>query len=245
MKNIAIITARGNNKSIKNKNLITLGGKTLLGWQITAALNSKLISSVYISTDCKLIIEEALKYNIKIINRPKELSKDDTNHGDVIVHAAKQVAKDLNFNPDIITILLGNTIYNDSVDIDNSIQMLIDDKDATSSMTVWLAQDDHPYRAMRINKSGYLTSFQARENIDTNRQSYPNVYYYDQGPWSVRFSTLMGSTRNSNAPACWWWMGDKCIPIIREWITGRDIHGPLDILMSDCWLNQKIHNKTE
>lgn len=146
-------------------------------------------------------------------------------------------------NIDTITILLGNTVFNRGIDIDNNISTLMNNPDASSTMTVWQAQDDHPYRAMTINQKGYLQSWmnpKAHAFVDTNRQSYPNVFYYDQGPWTVRYEVLIKSEKNSPSPACWWWMGENCIPIIRKWITGKDVHDSLDVEIAKSFVKDNL-----
>lgn len=242
MKNIVLLTAKGGNTSIKNKNLIEIEGKTFLGWQITAAKEAKFVDEVFVSTECSLIKEEALKYQVKIIDRPKELAQAFTNHGDAIIHGAKEAQKILNDDIGIVTILLGNTAYNRAEDIDSTIAVLNENQNATSCMTVWKAQDDHPYRAMKINEDGYLEGFLNLKGVDTNRQSYPDIYFYDQGPWSVRFDVLMQCKRDVTGPACWWWMGNNCVPVVRNWVTGKDVHGQLDIEFTRYWLKNKLWN---
>lgn len=240
MKNIVLLTAKGGNTSIKNKNLIEVEGKSFLGWQLSAAKEAKLIDEVFVSTECPLIKEEALKYGVKIIDRPQDLAQAFTNHGDAILHGVKEAQKILDCPIGIVTILLGNTAYNRAEDIDKTIQVLNENKEADSCMTVWKAQDDHPYRAMKINENGYLEGYLDLKNADTNRQSYPDIYFYDQGPWSVRYETLIHSQRGVTGPACWWWMGNNCIPLIRNWVTGKDIHSQLDIEMTKAWLKGKL-----
>ncbi len=243
MKNIVLITAKGGNTSIQNKNLIEIEGKTFLGWQLTAAKEAKFVDEIFVSTECPLIKEEALKYGAKIIDRPKDLAQAFTNHGDAILHGAKEAKRILNEEIGIVTILLGNTAYNRGEDIDKTIEVLNNNKEATSCMTVWKAQDDHPYRAMQINNNGYLEGYLDLKNADTNRQSYPDIYFYDQGPWSVRYSVLVNCERGKTGPACWWWMGDNCIPIIRNWVTGKDVHSQLDIEMTRNWLKNRLWEK--
>lgn len=240
MKNIVLITAKGGNTSIKNKNLIEIEGKTFLGWQLTAAKEAKFIDEIFVSTECPMIKKEALKYGAKIIDRPKHLAQAMTNHGDAIKQGAIEAEKILGEEIGIVTILLGNTAYNRGEDIDKTIEVLNNNKESSSCMTVWQAQDDHPYRAMTINNNGYLESFLKLNSIDTNRQSYPDVFYYDQGPWSVRYSVLMNSKKGETGPACWWWMGNNCIPIIRPWVTGKDIHTQFDVEITREWLKNKL-----
>ena len=229
MKNIVLITAKGSNSTLKNKNLIEIEGKTFLGWQLTAAREAKYIDDIFVSTECPMIKEEAIKYSAKIIDRPQDLAQAMTNHGDAILHGAKKAQEMLDEEIGIVTILLGNTAYNRGEDIDKTIEILNNNKEADSCMTVWQAQDDHPYRAMTINTDGYLEGFLKLNTTDTNRQSYPEVYFYDQGPWSVRYTSLMNSKRGETGPACWWWMGNNCVPLVRNWVTGKDVHTQLDV----------------
>lgn len=240
MKNIVLITAKGGNTSIKNKNLIEIEGKTFLGWQLSAAMEAHFVDEIFVSTECPLIKKEAQKYGAQIIDRPADLAQAFTNHGDAIVHGAQAAQNILGEKINIVTILLGNTAYNKGIDIDKTIKILNENQNADSCMTVWQAQDDHPYRAMKINKNGYLEGYLDLKNADTNRQSYPDIYFYDQGPWSVRYDVLMSAKRGITGPACWWWMGNNCIPVIRNWVTGKDIHTQLDVEMTKNWLRNEL-----
>lgn len=244
MTHIAIITAKGSNQSIPNKNLLKIGSRTFLAHQIIAAQSAKEISDVFVSTEDELIKKESIKYEARIIQRPDILAQPHSNHGDTILHAYF-AAKEIYPQIDTLTILLGNTIAARGEDIDANIALLREDTQATSAMTVWHAQDDHPYRAMQINDAGYLASFQQNEAghfaPSTNRQSYPPVFFYDQGPWTVRGSVLEDAARGKrDGPACWWWMGNKCIPVVRNWVTGRDVHSQLDVAFSEYFLEKNL-----
>ena len=77
MKNIAIIPARGGSKRLPNKNSLLLDGIPLIAHSIIYALNNNtIIDAVFVSTDDEKIKEIALKYGVKVIDRPKELSGD-------------------------------------------------------------------------------------------------------------------------------------------------------------------------
>lgn len=238
MKNVIIITAKGSNLSIRDKHLIEIAGKPLITYPIDAAKNSMVADDVFITTEDARIKAIAIENSIKVIDRPEGLARPDTNHGDVILHAANFVKDVYHSDLAIVTILLGNTVMIDGDIIDKTIETLIYKPELDSSMTVWKAQDDHPYRAMIINKDGNLESFLKDINPDTNRQSYPEVYYYDQGPWSVRYETLIKSLEKKEGPGPWWWMGKKCLPIETLWITGKDLHSKLDVWISEKWVER-------
>ena len=72
---LAVIPARSGSKSIKNKNLIKVNGRSLINIAISKAVKSKLFSKVLISTDSQKYADEAIKSGGEILElRPKNLS---------------------------------------------------------------------------------------------------------------------------------------------------------------------------
>lgn len=230
--NAAIVTARAGSKSILNKNVMQLStGKPLIYYPITAALEAKTIDKVFVSTDGAEIAQAAVDCGAEVIERPDELGGDHVNHGVVIRHAVDWVDERCE-NLENIVLLLGNTVMVDAPLIDQCIGLLDDDPSLDSSMTIWEAADDHPYRAMEI-KDGLLASWDGKPSgISTERQSYPTIYYYDQGVWAFRKECV----RREGSLSPWWWMGDRCRPVVRTWVTGRDIHSHFDVLVSEAYL---------
>jgi hypothetical protein len=132
-----------------------------------------------------------------------------------------------------VVLLLGNTVYIDGPILDKCLQKLDDEKELDSCMTVWEAQDDHPLRAMEITEEGLLRPYGGVDrNVSTERQSYKKAYYYDQGVWAFRKYTV----QSQDGPNPWWWMGKNSAPVLRTWVTGRDIHTYFDVGISEWWL---------
>jgi CMP-N-acetylneuraminic acid synthetase len=236
MVNHVLITAKGSNSTLKNKNLICIAGKPSFLHAVDAAKDSGVIKNIFVSSDSKEILNLAEQNGCIPLLRPAALCEPDTNHGDVIVHEYKRIRKDYAF--DNLTILIGNTAMVFPEDIKVSIELLSKYPEATSSMSVWEAQDDHPLRAM-VDVNGYLRSYSEGQTIDTNRQSYRTVYYYDQGPWTVRARTLKYASSQNTKTGPWWWMGDKCKYFVRPWVTGRDTHSMLDVYLAEAFLDIK------
>ena len=91
-KTIAIIPARGNSKRLPGKNLLYLGGKTLLEHSIDFALaNTGIIDRVVVSTDSIDIKRVALAAKIEVIDRPAELATDTTSTIDVLKHVQETI----------------------------------------------------------------------------------------------------------------------------------------------------------
>jgi len=230
--NASIITARAGSKSIMDKNVYQVMGRPLVSYPIQASLDARLVGRVYISTDGEAIAEVGCRMGCEIILRPEELRGDHVNHGDVIKHAVETVDS---WEPglDNIVLLIGNTVMVDGQLIDEALGILQSHTGIDSVMTVWEAADDHPLRALEI-VDGLVQSYgdQKRE-VSTERQSYPKAYYYDQGIWAFRKECV----QRHDGPNPWWWMGQRCMPIVRNWVTGRDIHTLLDISIAEWWLS--------
>jgi CMP-N-acetylneuraminic acid synthetase len=229
--NVAIVTARAGSKSIIDKNVLPLLGQPMVQYPIRAAQAAKRISQVWVSTDGDRIAEASRAAGAQIIPRPDELGGDSVNHGVVIKHAVEYVDERV---PDLhnVVLLLGNTVYIDGEIIDKALEILDERRDLDSVMTVWEAADDHPYRALQINHDGLVETFGGPRTVSTERQSYPKAYYYDQGVWAFRKRTV----QTQDGPNPWWWMGKRVHPIVRPWVTGRDIHGLIDVFFSEQWV---------
>jgi N-acylneuraminate cytidylyltransferase len=229
--NVAIVTARAGSKSILNKNVMPLAGRPMVQYPILAAQAARRIHDVYVSTDGQAIAEASREIGAKIIPRPDELGGDSVNHGIVIRHAVEHVDR---LVPDLenVVLLLGNTVMIDGDIIDKALALLDERRDIDSVMTVWEAADDHPYRALQIGGDGLVTPFGGPRQVSTERQSYPKAYYYDQGVWAFRKQTVQAQ----DGPNPWWWMGKRVLPIVRPWVTGRDIHGLIDVYFSQWWV---------
>jgi len=122
MKNIvAIIPARGGSKGIKKKNLLNFCGKPLLVWSIEQALKAKRVSSVWVSSDLKEILDVAIKSDAKIIKRPKSLSIDTSTAEATWLHALKIIESETG-TVDLVVGLQPTSPLRESSDIDKAIK---------------------------------------------------------------------------------------------------------------------------
>lgn len=228
--NVVIITAKGNNTSIADKNLIPIEGKPFVAYPIMAGRDAKRIDHVYITTNCEKIAAVGREYGCRIIMRPPHLCTTESHHGETITHAINEVKKEIP-NLGTVTILLGNTVMVDAALVDLSVEILEKNPELDSSMSIWLAQDDHPYRALALNKDGLIESY-LNKKCGTSRQEYPTIYFYDQGVWTLNHEVAA----KGEGPEPWTWMGKNVFPILRNWVTGKDVHTDLDVAVSDWWI---------
>ena len=83
---LAIIPARGGSRRLPRKNVRLLCGKPLIAYTIEAALSSKLIDRVVVSTEDEEIAEVSKKYGAEVLERPEELARDDSPTIDAVMH---------------------------------------------------------------------------------------------------------------------------------------------------------------
>jgi CMP-N,N'-diacetyllegionaminic acid synthase len=83
---IALVPARGGSKSIKLKNLKKIKNISLIGHVAKFIQKSKIFDLSLVSTDNNKIAKEALKFNLKVLKRPNEISGDFVSDYKVLHH---------------------------------------------------------------------------------------------------------------------------------------------------------------
>ncbi|MFH1623367.1 MAG: acylneuraminate cytidylyltransferase family protein, partial [Candidatus Aenigmatarchaeota archaeon] len=99
-----IIPARGGSKRLPDKNILPLAGKPMIAWTIEAALKSRLLTKVCVSTDDANIAAVARQSGALVVDRPAELATDDA----PIEAALRHAVKTLGGKPEIIVWLHAN-----------------------------------------------------------------------------------------------------------------------------------------
>lgn len=93
---VATICARGGSKGLPGKNLLKLGGLTLVARAVEQAKKSSLFDVIIVSSDSDEIIKEALIHGAThFINRPEYLSGDDVSKPKTIAHAVASTILEL------------------------------------------------------------------------------------------------------------------------------------------------------
>jgi N-acylneuraminate cytidylyltransferase len=94
MKYICIIPARGGSKGIPGKNIKMIAGKPLIAWTIEAALTSKYLSKIIVSTDDLEIARIARQHGAEVpFLRPPSLATDTTPTEPALIHVIEELKK--------------------------------------------------------------------------------------------------------------------------------------------------------
>tara|TARA_R110001632_G_scaffold28927_2_gene76999 strand:+ start:22349 stop:23029 length:681 start_codon:yes stop_codon:yes gene_type:complete len=173
MKVLAIIPARGGSKGILKKNLIDVAGKPLIAWTIEAALNSKYIDTIVITSDNKEILKFSSSYE-KVINieRPTSLAEDSSPTEPVISHVLETIKNASNY--DYLILLQPTSPLRTSEDIDAAID-LISSSAATSLISV-TQLNHHPLKSFIKDEKGYLKGVVNNEYPFMPRQELPEAF---------------------------------------------------------------------
>ena len=126
---IALILARGGSKKVPKKNIKLLGGKPMICHIIEAALKSKKISKVYVSSDCLEILEISKNSGAFIIKRPKEIADDLSTDIESFIHALKFIE-----NVEELIHLRVTTPLIESDVLDSAIDFYLQNKENCTSM---------------------------------------------------------------------------------------------------------------
>lgn len=125
---LAIIPARGGSKGVPRKNIKLLAGKPLIAYTIDAALKSKYLDRVIVSTDDDEIAMISKKYKANVVKRPEKLAMDNTPMQPVLEHIIGYLKKSENYKSDIIVLLQPTSPLRTSQHIDEAINKLLNEK---------------------------------------------------------------------------------------------------------------------
>jgi len=144
MKIVSVILARGGSKGIPKKNIIPINGKPLISYTINASTNSS-IKQTWVSTDCEEIKLVSKGLGANIINRPSEISGDNSKSEEALLNFAEWV------DFDVVVFIQPTSPLLESDDIDGAIKMMIDknlDSVFSAYKEHWIprwSQDMYPY----------------------------------------------------------------------------------------------------
>lgn len=166
---LAVITARGGSKRLPRKNILSLGGRPLISWSITAGLSSLYIDKLIVSSDDNEILDISKKYNCDTIKRPKHLASDSATSFDVIKHTVENTKK-----YDYIVLLQPTSPLRTSKHIDEAIKLLISKK---ADAVISVCEMDHsPLWSNTLSKDLSMDGFLRDEVLNKRSQDLEKYF---------------------------------------------------------------------
>ncbi len=173
---LGIIPARGGSKGIPKKNLRKVSGIPLIEYTIKGAKKSKKINKLIVSTDSPEIIKLAKKLHVEPpFRRPAKYATDSSSPFEVINHTLGFLEKNEHYSPDIVIILQPTSPLRNYLNIDKSIELLINSK--SSSVIGVFPMKQNPFMALILNKNKFLTPYKKEFKKFSQRQKLTSFFY--------------------------------------------------------------------
>lgn len=182
---LAIIPARGGSKGLPRKNVLPVADKPMIAWTITAALQSRYIDSLILSSEDAEIIEVARQWGCAVpFVRPAELAQDTSSTMDVVLHAMQQVTPH-----DFVVLLQPTSPLRNTADIDHCIARCFESEQACVSVTT---PEKTPYWMFYINAAQQLQPILGNwQVLQQRRQDQAPVYVLNGAVYVASWDGLL------------------------------------------------------
>ncbi len=213
---LAIITARSGSKRIPGKNLLQLGGKSLVELAVQSAQQSELVSRIVLSTDDERIVAAGRTAGAEVpFVRPAELASDMASSWDVVRHAVKWYQDNEDWTADIAVLLQPSSPFRRAEHIDGTIRALLS-SDASAALAV--RQADLPLTWMyNLAADGALTSIgRMLDKTDLSVNS-EKLYQPCGAVYAIRHQALFQMRHFADVPAVGYVMDRIAAWDIDEW----------------------------
>ncbi len=241
----ALLLGRKGSVGFPGKNLYPVLGRPLALYPMSAAINSRNIDNVFISTDDDELMGLARENKVEVIKRPPELCTKEALGEDAFVHGYSEI-KERNPGKDveIIVLLFCNAVTVTSELIEEGIRVLRENSEIDSAVSASTYNMWSPLRARKIGEDGLLHPFVPFETfgdpktLNCDRDSQGDAWFADMGVSIVR-SRCLDNIKDGLLPQKW--MGKKIYPL-KQW-GGCDIDYEWQIPQVEFWLRK--HGFTE
>ena len=193
MKFIAVIPARSNSQSIKNKNIFIINKKPLIYYTFKE-LKKTIIKEKYLLSDDNKIKKIAKKHNlITKYLRPKKISKGTTSLVDTLFHFHKWTeSKKITY--DYIVVLQPTSPLRNYQDINKAIK-IVKNKKYKSLFSV-SESIEHPYETIKIKNNGKWQYILPKSKLYYRRRHFDFVSYFINGAIYIIHRELIIKKKN-------------------------------------------------
>jgi CMP-N-acetylneuraminic acid synthetase len=171
---LALIPARAGSKGLVGKNMCEVQGVPLVGYSLNAALNSKYIDDVYLSSDNTHTLSYGESLGAKSVLRPEEYASDTASANSVVLHFLSVLPEELLKQNPYIVYLQPSSPLRTSRHIDDALEkMQARELDKLISVVEMLKS---PFKAFVVDERGGLKALFSEEMTNQRRQDLPVVY---------------------------------------------------------------------
>lgn len=191
MKILAVIPARGGSKRLPNKNLLKIGGDTLIQRSFESVKGIKEIQDILLSSDCPEIIEHGKNNSLLVPwKRPSILSGDKASSSDVVIHALNWYQLNVQ-KVDAVLLLQPTSPFRRQSSVEKAIQIM--NESSCDSVISVSPTHSHPQWCFRY-LGEYLEPFMNDFGINTRSQDLVPAYNLNGNFYLIKSKALLDSS---------------------------------------------------
>lgn len=188
MRVLGLVPARGGSRRVERKNLMELGGRTLVRRALETTLASGACEAVALSSEDDEILAEAEGLDVLTVRRPAELAGDTARSYDVVMHALR-VLEDDGLGPyDAVAIVQCTSPFTAPEDIAGTIGLLERSGAGSAVTVVQLDYGIHPLK-MKVLDGDRLTPWLEEDDM-TPSHELPRLWIRNGSVYATRREVL-------------------------------------------------------
>ena len=198
---IGLIPARAGSKGVLRKNMRMIAGKPLIEFTLQAALDSRYIDYVYLSSDDEEILLCGSAMGAQPIRRPAELASDTASAEDVVLHLFKEIPARIVEQDPYIVYLQPTSPLRTAQHIDQALELMEARHAHTLVSMVEMAKS--PFKSFSLNADGRLQSLFDEKMSNACRQDLPKAFIPNGAIYIFRISDFRdraGFPSNGSVP---------------------------------------------
>lgn len=230
---LGVIPARGGSRAIPRKNVAPLAGRPLLAYSCEAALQSRRLSRVILSTDDDEIAGVGRACGVEVpFRRPADLALPATPSLPVAQHAVRWLRDLEGWNADIVVLLQPTSPLRRARHIDEALESLEATGADTVVSVVAVPHRYSPYAIVRED-NGWLRDFwEGALPFDRFRRQDTPVLYARNGPAVLGARTNVLFDRQS-------FYGERVLPYVMREEDSVDIDSWFDLRLAEWLLSRR------
>lgn len=195
---VAVIPARGGSVGLPGKNVRPMNGTPLVARTIQAALDSRTVGAVYVSSDGEDILSVARQAGAQAIKRPPDISGSTASSESALIHALDVIAAADGRDPDILVFLQCTSPFTTGADIDKVVETVTQE----GTDCAFSAVEDHGF-IWKIEPDGTAAGIthdhrlprQRRQDMAKRYRENGAVYVMRVAPFREKGNRFCGVTK--------------------------------------------------
>jgi CMP-N-acetylneuraminic acid synthetase len=214
---------------VPGKNKRKLAGKPLVSWVIDAALETKRLDRIVVSSDDEEILRVAKSYSPSLaINRPREISRDDSPAIEYVRHALAVLEGEGEARFDVVVILQPSSPLTEVEDIHGVLDLLERTQADTAVSVVQLDHSIHPAK-LKLMQGDRLVPYLENEKGRMAEHELVKVF--------VRNCAVYATSRHVIESGVI--IGEDCRGYVMPRERSIDINEQIDLLFAEFLISRK------